>query len=170
MHEDFVCQTPSVNTEFFWRWEGRIILHLALPLRILRQDAAIAERIRFYRRKANISIDILVQQADISRDSIIRYESGETEPDLNTLQNIADVLKIEVDKLFDDYFRFLAKPFGHEVKALRKANGLTQQEFGEVLGVHRKTVLRWEKGIKVVTRIMWQNFTSLFHHSPPKRL
>ena len=37
--------------------------------------------------------------------------------------------------------------FSDNLKALRNGRGLTQEEFGKAIGVNKRTVSTWEKGI-----------------------
>lgn len=85
----------------------------------------------------------------------MRYESGEIEPGLGNLMKIASILKIQPDKLFDDYYHFLSYPYSQKIKELRKQMKLTQREFAVLLSVDRKTVARWENGKIIITRLSY---------------
>ena len=37
-----------------------------------------------------------------------------------------------------------------ELKAWRKSHGFTQTELGEILGVRKTTVYRWEKNMRII--------------------
>lgn len=38
---------------------------------------------------------------------------------------------------------------GNRIKEIRKDNGLTQQQFGEILSVSQDTVSLWERGVSL---------------------
>lgn len=40
---------------------------------------------------------------------------------------------------------------GHELREIRKANRLSQEQFGELVGAHRVTVSDWERGVAEVS-------------------
>lgn len=128
------------------------MIHTVFPLHILDEKATVGERIRFYRMKRHMTGNMLAQKCGISRYAIMDYESGETEPDLLALKRIASVLEINADNLYDEYYRFLAYPYSKKLKEMRKQMKLTQKEFGNLFGVGRKTVERWESGEILTTR------------------
>jgi transcriptional regulator with XRE-family HTH domain len=130
-------------------------------MRILNDNAPVFEKIRFYRTKRNMKCDTLASLIGMSRFAVMRYESGETEPLLQDLKNIASALEIEADKLFDDYYRFLDYPYSKKIKSIRKENNLLQRELGNILGISRRAVELWEHGATKVTREMWKNLKLL---------
>ncbi len=43
---------------------------------------------------------------------------------------------------------------GKELKAKRKAKGLTQEDLAKISGVHRVTIARWENGVHKIHPII----------------
>ena len=70
-------------------------------------DANVAQRVRHYRKQQKVKAETLAEFVGLSRYTIMRYESGETEPPLEDMKKIATALEIEPDMLYDDYYRFL---------------------------------------------------------------
>ncbi|MCL2168575.1 MAG: helix-turn-helix domain-containing protein [Defluviitaleaceae bacterium] len=70
-------------------------------------------------------------------------------------------LDIEADKLYDDYYKFLSYPYYVKVKEMRKERNLFQRELGEMLGVGRRAVERWEGGKTTITRETWEKLKEL---------
>jgi len=69
---------------------------------------------------------------------------------LDKLLKIADLFKVDITDLLDDYNRFLFEGQGNKTKALRKEMELTQSDFGKQLGVSAKTVRQWElEGVRM---------------------
>lgn len=97
----------------------------------------------------------------VSRYAFMSYEADETEPRLEDLQKIAAILEIEEDKLYDDYYSFLAYPYSTLIKNIRKQKSLRQHELGGLLNVHQGTVKRWESGEHTVTREVWQQMYNI---------
>ena len=89
------------------------------------------------------------------------YENNQTEPTLYDLKKIADALGVEVDMLYDDYYRFLDYPYTVRIKQIRAEHNLLQRELGAVLGVTRRAVERWEHGRNVTPRGTWGRLKEL---------
>lgn len=51
------------------------------------------------RTEKKLSQDALAEQLFISRQSISKYETGESTPDLENLIKIADILEVSLDEL-----------------------------------------------------------------------
>jgi transcriptional regulator with XRE-family HTH domain len=130
-------------------------------MKTLDENASIGERIRFYRLKRNMTCDTLAELVGLSRYAIMYYENGQTEPSLEDLKKIASALGIEADKLFDDYYRFLDYPYSERIKQIRVEHHLRQRGLGELLGVIRRTVERWEHGKHIVDRATWEQLKTL---------
>ncbi len=130
-------------------------------MKTLPENATVAERIRFYRTKRHVNGDTLAERIGMSRHAIMDYEGGKVEPLLEDLKKMADVLGIEADKLFDDYYRFLDAPYSERIKQMRAEHGLTQKELGAMLGVGRRAVERWEHGKHRVARETWERLKEL---------
>jgi transcriptional regulator with XRE-family HTH domain len=63
----------------------------------MKQD--IGANIRYFRRKANLSIEQLAEQIPVSRPTLSNWENGLRTPDVYKLARIADILNISVDVL-----------------------------------------------------------------------
>lgn len=134
---------------------------MVCEMKTLDENATVAERIRFYRMKRNMNGDMLAELVGLSRYAIMYYENNQTEPLLSDLYKIADVLNIEADKLFDDYYRFLDYPYNEKIKEIRSERNLLQRELGTMLGVGRRTIERWEYGKNKITRDVWGKLKKL---------
>jgi len=101
----------------------------------LPKNATVAERIKYYRRKAGLYTHELAEQAEISRHAVMDYENGTSEPPLDLLNKIADVCRVSADKLYDGYYAFLAYPYSVKLKEVRKTNVLYQHDLSKLLGI-----------------------------------
>lgn len=128
---------------------------------VLDENATVGEKIRFYRNKRHMLGNTLADEIGMSRYAIMDYEAGTTEPFLEDLQKIAYALDIESDKLYDDYYNFMAYPYSQKIKEMRKERKLLQRELGALLGVTRRAVERWEHESNRVTRDMWEKMKEL---------
>jgi len=159
--QNSIIYTMLCDTSEIAYFRDRILYHLTSEMRILEENASVAERIRFYRTKRNLSSDMLAELIGMSRFAVMDYENELTEPLLTILKKIAVALDIDPDKLYDDYYRFLDYPYTERIRLLRKEHNLTQKELGAMLGVTRHTVERWEHGVNYVTRDVWNKLLDL---------
>ena len=66
----------------------------------------LAKRIRELRNKKGLSQERLARLADVSYNTIIKIESGESEnPTIKTMARIAKALWISLDALIKDYIK-----------------------------------------------------------------
>ena len=105
--------------------------------------------------------DFLSEKIGTSRYAFMDYENDNTEPGLDVLKSIADVLGIDPAELFDDYYRFLDYPYYTLVKEVRRKMDLTQKQLGAYFDVGRRSVERWEAGRNKVSREVFKQIIKL---------
>ena len=82
----------------------------------------------------------------VSRSTYIHYESTSHKLyELDKLQLLADLYKVDIKCLLDDYMLFLYRGQGKQLKAMRKELGLTQKQFADMVGVSLGTVKQLNK-------------------------
>lgn len=69
--------------------------------------------------------------------------------------------KIIPSIIYDDYLQFISNGYSKQIKYIRHALGLTQGQFGKLLGVHKKTVAKWEQGRSQPTRDNFQKLMEI---------
>lgn len=121
----------------------------------------IGEKIKYYRLIKNLHQEQLANLANIDRTTLIRYENDQLIPSLDITTRIAHALKINPFLIYDDYLKFIAMGYGGKIKNLRVKLKFTQKEFGQLLGVHRKTILRWEKEFEIISRENYEKLKKL---------
>ena len=72
-------------------------------------------KIKDYRKLKNITQEEMASKLNVSRQSYINYESGETEPSFETLKQISSILNVSIDDLLDN------KPFSSQVNIYTEA-------------------------------------------------
>jgi len=149
------------DTSFITFLQGKLLYHISGKMRTLDENATVAERIHFYRTQRNMKGDTLAEEIGMSRYAIMAYENSRTEPSLSDLDEMAAVFEIEVDKLYDDYYKFLAYPYSEKIKEIRKDKNLYQRELAEILSVATNTVKRWEWQENTVSRETWDKLKDL---------
>ena len=59
-------------------------------------------KIKDYRKSKNITQEEMAKMLNVSRQSYINYESGDTEPPFETLKKISSILNVSIDCLLDN--------------------------------------------------------------------
>lgn len=57
---------------------------------------------KLYRKKAKLTQKEMANKLNVSRQSYIKYESGETEPSFETLKQISLILNTSIDNLLNN--------------------------------------------------------------------
>ena len=57
---------------------------------------------RFYRNKRNFTQEQMAKMLNVTRQSYINYENGDTEPSFDILLNISSILKTPIDDLLNN--------------------------------------------------------------------
>ena len=115
-----------------------------------------ADKLRWFRLKNGYLQSEIADIIEIYRSTYIHYE----EPTrkfyvLDKLQLLADLYQVDIKCLLDDYMLFLHRGQGKQLKALRKALGLTQGQFAEMVGVRYISLKQWERERCVM---LYENF------------
>ena len=62
---------------------------------------SVGENIKNIRKKNNITQEELAEKLNVTRQAVSSWENGKTEPDIETLTNIAQIFDISIDELVD---------------------------------------------------------------------
>lgn len=62
----------------------------------------ISEKIKALRKERNYSLEFVAEKIDVSRQTVSKWESGETVPDVIKCKSLADLYEISLDELFMD--------------------------------------------------------------------
>lgn len=62
----------------------------------------ISEKIKALRKERNYSLEFVAEKIDVSRQTVSKWESGETVPDVIKCKALADLYEISLDELFMD--------------------------------------------------------------------
>jgi len=132
-----------------------------LQYRCLEDIPTTAEKLRWLRCQRNLYQVEVADYAGLERSTYIGYEEGTRDsypPDKLAL--IAKLFQVPADDLLDEYNRFLTRQ-GEEVRAIRRASGLSQEGFAGALGVSESAVRRWESGKARMSKGMWERVMAL---------
>lgn len=104
-----------------------------------------SDNLRYYRQRNNLTTRQLAEQIGVVPATIVMYENGKHPIPYDVAIKLADVLKIEVSLLYDEFSRFLAAPYTEVLKSVRTALGLSQKAFAEQMGLSRVTTINLKK-------------------------
>ncbi len=90
----------------------------------------VADRIRFYRKVANLTQEQLSELVEIDRSYLGKIERGEINISLETISRIADALKIEPIELFERPLKSYRKD---KKEVLEKINVILESQTTEEL-------------------------------------
>lgn len=123
--------------------------------------STIGSRIKYYRLLNNLTQEELAAKSGLDRVTIIRYENNQVDHSVDILNQIAAVLGIIPSIIYDDYLKFISSDYGRKIKHMRMRLGISQKHLGNLLGVHRKTISKWESEKSYPTR---ENFMKLMKY------
>ena len=111
-----------------------------------------ADKLRYYRYKKSLLQREVAEYAGINENTYIHYENPEHDYyPIDKLGRIAELLEVDITDLLDEYNRFLYDGQGWQIRKIRKSMGLTQKEFGRLMGVHGGTVKKWESDRVIIS-------------------
>lgn len=126
------------------------------------QISTVSDKLRYFRYRKALRQRDVADYAGINRTTYAEYEKGIDFIPLDNLKRIADLLEVDIrELLIDDYSRFLYEGQGQQIRALRKRMKLTQNEFGQYMGVHGGTVKKWEADRIQIQRETYERLSSL---------
>lgn len=122
----------------------------------------VADKLRYYRYKKALLQRDVARHIGIDRGTYAQYEETNHFIPIDNLIKIAELFEIDPQELIlDDYSRFLFEGQGKQVRAIRKGMGMTQNEFGRLMGVHGGTVKKWEGDRIQMHRGTYERLSSL---------
>ena len=105
-----------------------------------------ADKLRWYRLTNGYLQKEIADMTGIHRSTYVHYENNEQKLyNIDYLQKIADIYNVNIACLLDDYMMFMYKGQGVQIKARRKALGLTQEQLADLFNTPKSNVKHWER-------------------------
>lgn len=102
----------------------------------------IGDNIKFYRKKNQLTQDDIAEACNVTRQTVSKWENGKTQPDIQTLSMLANVLEISEEDL-------IYGPSASEKKVITKLKENTTVEksvdIGAAVGTSLAVVLSYLK-------------------------
>lgn len=108
---------------------------------------SVSDKLLYARLSAGLLQEELADKVGIHHNTLLHYENGHIIEEHMEVKWLIDIaLACDREKYFccNPYHVFLVEAPGAQIKAYRKAHGLTQKGFAAILGVWATTVKRWE--------------------------
>ena len=125
----------------------------------LSEIESMADRLRWCRYRKGMLQREVADFLGIDRSTYMSYE--ENVRDLYPLENmekLAELYSVPIMSLLDEYNMFLYRGQGKQIKALRKAYGMTQKQFAEMLEISRGTLKDWENDKAHMFKSSWERY------------
>lgn len=125
----------------------------------LSEIESMADRLRWCRYRKGMLQREVADFLGIDRSTYMSYE--ENVRDLYPLENmekLAELYSVPIVSLLDEYNMFLYRGQGKQIKALRKAHGMTQKQFAERLGLSMYALKDWENDRAKMFKSSWERY------------
>lgn len=150
------CNGIFNHTSLCEFYQGRLLLHLTIPFEEKPKTSMPSDNLRYYRQRNNLTTRQLAEQIGVVPATIVMYENGKHPIPYDVAIQLADILKIEVSLLYDEFSRFLAVPYTEALKSVRMALGLSQKAFAEQIEVIPSYYYKLEEGNRRPSRKVYQ--------------
>lgn len=119
----------------------------------------IGDKLRWYRCQKGYSQKEMAAFAKVDRETYHSYEEdGRDYYPIEKIKRIAKILEIPVEKLMDDYNRFLCHDPGKQIQKKREKKGLTRKDYAKELQVSADCLYRWETNRARVLKSTWEKY------------
>ena len=127
----------------------------------IEESAEIADKLKYYRHRNGLLQNDVAEYLGIDRSTYIRYETnGHEYYPKEHLERLAELFKIEVEELADEYNLFVCQQ-AERVKEKRLALGVTQRGLAQMLGVDINKVRKWENNRTRISKADWDKFRKI---------
>lgn len=103
------------------------------------------DRLKELRERKNMKQNEIANILGIHNSTLTKYESGERNPDFETLIQISSLLEVTIDYLLKGDINEVRDSFGSRIKKLRTDRKWTQEQFAERLDVTAQVISNYER-------------------------
>ena len=163
-----ICNGIYNHTSLCEFYQGRLLLHLTIPFEEKPKTNLPSDNLKYYRQRKQMTTRQLAEKLDIVPSTVAMYENGKHPIPYDVAIKLADVLKIEVSLIYDEFSRFLAAPYTEVLKSVRTALGLSQKAFAEQMGLVPSYYYKLEEGSRRPTRKVYQQMCVALKETNPQ--
>lgn len=107
----------------------------------------LADKIIELRKKAGMSQDELAEQMDVSRQSVSKWESAQSIPDLNKILKLSQIFGVSTDYLLKDDFEEPAQEVSETVNDSKPLRRVSMEEANRFLAVNERSAFKTALGV-----------------------
>jgi Predicted transcriptional regulator len=123
----------------------------------LREIESTADKLRWCRYRKGLLQRDVAGYAGIDRSTYVHYEDATRDfYPLDKMKKLAKLFEAPLEDLLDEYNLFLYRGQGRQIKAVRKARGMKQQEFAFILGISLTRLKGWEQDKSKMPKSTWE--------------
>ena len=163
-----ICNGIYNHTSLCEFYQGRLLLHLTIPFEEKPKTNLPSDNLKYYRQRKQMTTRQLAEKLDIVPSTVAMYENGKHPIPYDVAIKLADVLKIEVSLIYDEFSRFLAAPYTEVLKSVRTALGLSQKAFAEQMGLVPSYYYQLEEGSRRPSRKVYQQMCVALKETNPQ--
>ena len=163
-----ICNGIYNHTSLCEFYQGRLLLHLTIPFEEKPKTNLPSDNLKYYRQRKQMTTRQLAEKLDIVPSTVAMYENGKHPIPYDVAIKLADVLKIEVSQIYDEFSRFLAAPYTEVLKSVRTALGLSQKAFAEQMGLVPSYYYKLEEGSRRPSRKVYQQMCVALKETNPQ--
>lgn len=126
------------------------------------ENSNMASRLRWHRYQKGMRQQDVADSIGLERSTYTSYEEeGRDYYPIDKMEKLAVLFGVPLTELLDDYHLFLYHGQGRQIKAVRDRLNMTQKKFGEIWGVTKSMVGKWENDRCIISRDMWKHLYDL---------
>ena len=163
-----ICNGIFNHTSLCEFHQGKPLLHLTISFEEKPKTNLPSDNLKYYRQRKQMTTRQLAEKLDIVPSTVVIYENGKHPIPYDVAIKLADVLKIEVSLLYDEFSRFLAAPYTEVLKSVRTALGLSQKAFAEQMGLVPSYYYKLEEGSRRPSRKVYQQMCVALKETNPQ--
>jgi len=117
-----------------------------------------ADKLRWCRYRKGLLQRDVADYADIDRSTYVHYEEATRDfYPLDKMEKLAELFEAPLEDLLYEYNLFLYRGQGRQIKAMRKAQGMRQQEFALKFGIPITRLKGWEQDKSKMSKSSWES-------------
>ena len=163
-----ICNGIYNHTSLCEFYQGRLLLHLTIPFEEKPKTNLPSDNLKYYRQRKQMTTRQLAEKLDIVPSTVAMHGNGKHPIPYDVAIKLADVLKIEVSLIYDEFSRFLAAPYTEVLKSVRTALGLSQKAFAEQMGLVPSYYYKLEEGSRRPSRKVYQQMCVALKETNPQ--
>ena len=143
------------------------MLHLTIPLEEKPASNLPGDNLRYYLQRKSLTNRQLAGQIDVVPATILMYEQNKHPIPFDVANDLADVLDVNTDLLYDDFAVFLSAPYNEALKDIRTAVGMSQKAFAEHIGIIPSYYYKLEAEHRRPSRKVYQRMVDILNRTHP---